>query len=80
MNAPDGETERGLRDRAMIEVLYACGLRVSELITLKMQDVFIEEGFVRCWGKGSKERIVPLGQEAQAAVLGLYSKCTRIFY
>ncbi len=54
----------GLRDRAMLEVAYGCGLRVSEVIGLQLADVEGEEGFVRCYGKGSKERLVPLGDEA----------------
>ena len=66
--APDCATSKGLRDRAMLEVLYATGLRVSELIGLEMDGVNTEAGFVRCTGKGSKERIVPLGQSAATAV------------
>ena len=66
--APDVSTAKGLRDRAMLEVLYATGLRVSELIGLRLDGVNIEVGFVRCIGKGSKERIVPLGASAAAAV------------
>jgi len=66
--APDLATARGVRDRAMLEVLYATGLRVSELIGLRLDGVNIEAGFVRCMGKGSKERIVPLGASAGAAV------------
>jgi integrase/recombinase XerD len=62
------DTAKGLRDRAMLEVLYATGLRVSELIGLKMDGVNVEAGFVRCMGKGSKERIVPLGASAADAV------------
>lgn len=54
----------GLRDRAMLEVAYGCGLRVSEVIGLQLGDVETDEGFVRCYGKGSKERLVPLGDEA----------------
>jgi len=68
--APDAATERGLRDRAMLEVLYATGLRVSELIGLRMDGINIDAGFVRCTGKGSKERIVPLGGSAASAVAG----------
>jgi integrase/recombinase XerD len=68
MAAPDLGSETGLRDRAMIEVLYATGLRVSELVGLKMDGVNVETGFVRCIGKGNKERIVPLGGSACAAV------------
>jgi len=61
---PDIKTPAGIRDRAMLEVLYATGLRVSELVSLKTLDVNLEEGFIRCLGKGSKERIVPLGSVA----------------
>jgi integrase/recombinase XerD len=62
--APDVDTPLGLRDRAMLEVLYATGLRVSELVALKLFEVGLNEGVVRVFGKGSKERLVPLGQVA----------------
>lgn len=62
--APDIETPLGLRDRAMLETLYACGLRVSELVGLKVIDVDPRAGVLRTFGKGSKERIVPLGELA----------------
>lgn len=62
--APDMETTLGLRDRAMLEMLYASGLRVSELVTLKAAQVSHDMGVVRVMGKGSKERLVPLGEEA----------------
>ena len=62
--APDTSAPRGLRDRALIEVLYATGLRVSELVGLRLTDVRLEDGYVQCLGKGHKERIVPLGDEA----------------
>lgn len=68
LEAPDAATPRGLRDRAMIEVLYATGLRVSELLALRVKDVDPEAGYLRCFGKGSKERIVPLGDSAVDAV------------
>jgi integrase/recombinase XerD len=62
--APDVATPKGLRDRALIEVLYATGLRVSELVGLRLTDVRLDEGYVQCLGKGSKQRIVPIGDEA----------------
>ena len=62
--APDTTTRIGLRDRALIEVLYATGLRVSELVGLRTSDVQLDQGYVQCLGKGRKERIVPLGDEA----------------
>ena len=74
--APDIETPLGLRDRAMLEVHYATGLRVSELVALKLFEVGLNEGVVRVFGKGSKERLVPLGQVAQEW-LELYLKETR---
>ena len=66
MAAPDLETTLGLRDRAMLEALYACGLRVSELVGLRLGQVNLRQGVVRVLGKGSKERLVPLGEEALA--------------
>ena len=65
LGAPDVETPLGLRDRAMLELLYATGLRVSELVAMTMLNVSLQEGLVRVIGKGSKERIVPLGEEAR---------------
>lgn len=62
--APDTSTPAGLRDRAMIEVLYATGLRVSELVGLRLTDLRMDEGWIQCLGKGHKQRIVPLGDEA----------------
>jgi integrase/recombinase XerD len=64
LNAPDTATARGLRDRAMLETLYATGLRVSELVALKTFEANLDAGVVRVLGKGSKERLVPLGEEA----------------
>jgi integrase/recombinase XerD len=61
---PDVKTARGLRDRALIEVLYATGLRVSELISLRPADVNLEASYLTCTGKGEKQRIVPMGDEA----------------
>ena len=66
--APDVATPVGLRDRAMLEVLYATGLRVSELIALRASDLDMQLGIVTCFGKGSKERLVPLGEVARSWV------------
>ena len=68
LQVPKTDNAKGLRDRALLEVLYATGLRVSELVGLKMDGVNLDLGFVRCMGKGSKERIVPMGASAAAAV------------
>ena len=64
--APDVDDSLGLRDRCMLEVLYACGLRVSELTGLRLDQLNLRQGVVRVTGKGSKERLVPLGEEALA--------------
>ncbi len=64
LNAPNVDEPAGLRDRAMLELLYACGLRVSELVGVKATEVSINEGVVRVTGKGSKTRLVPMGEEA----------------
>jgi len=68
LSIPDTGTPTGVRDAAMIELLYASGLRVSELINLKLQDINLEAGFVRIFGKGSKERIVPIGLFAKEKI------------
>ena len=62
--APNVSTPRGLRDRALIELLYATGLRVSELLALRRTDLNLEAGYLTCTGKGQKQRIVPMGDEA----------------
>ncbi len=68
LNAPDSNKPTGLRDSAMLELLYAAGLRVSELVSLKVLDVNLDAGFVRVLGKGNKERVVPIGTYAKAKV------------
>ncbi|MGQ9778824.1 MAG: site-specific tyrosine recombinase XerD [Bacillota bacterium] len=75
---PDLKTPSGIRDRAMLEVLYATGLRVSELVSLTVEDVNLEEGYLRCLGKGAKERIIPLGSQA-LKYLSLYLNHARRF-
>jgi len=69
LGAPDRTTGEGLRDAAMLELLYATGLRVSELIKVRIDDVVMDAGFLRTIGKGSKERIVPFGDAARDAIL-----------
>lgn len=64
LNAPDVNTPLGMRDRAMLELLYASGLRVSELVNVSIAEVSTQDGVVRVTGKGSKTRLVPMGQEA----------------
>jgi len=66
LSAPDIDDPVGLRDKTMLEVLYACGLRVSELVGLTMSQVNLRQNVVRVMGKGSKERLVPMGEEAAA--------------
>jgi integrase/recombinase XerD len=68
LNVPKTENPREARDGAMLELLYAAGLRVSELIQLQMRDVNLEAGFVRVYGKGAKERLVPIGMHARTKV------------
>ncbi|WP_137719748.1 site-specific tyrosine recombinase XerD [Methylobacillus flagellatus] len=64
INAPDTTQPLGMRDRAMLELLYACGLRVSELVGIRMAELSLQEGVIRVTGKGSKTRLVPMGEEA----------------
>ena len=65
----DTTTVKGRRDRAMLELMYSCGLRVSELISLKLNDLFFGEGYIRVMGKGGKQRLVPIGRVAQEYVM-----------
>ena len=64
LNSPNVDEPIGLRDRAMLELLYACGLRVTELVSVKVTEVSLSDGVVRVTGKGSKTRLVPMGEEA----------------
>ena len=68
LEAPDISTPLGLRDRAMLEILYSTGLRVSELLNLRLSDIDMRVGCVRCIGKGDKERLVPIGRKAIEAI------------
>lgn len=72
LEAVDGEDTRALRDRAMLEFLYATGLRISELVSLSIADIDLDAGLVRAFGKGSKERIVPVGRHAIEALRRWY--------
>jgi len=74
LEQPDVGTPRGLRDHAMLELLYAAGLRVSELVNLRLQGLNLEVGFVRVTGKGDKERVVPIGDTAVDAVRDYLSR------
>jgi integrase/recombinase XerD len=68
LDAPDIKTVIGTRDKAILELMYASGLRISEVVELKLNDVYLEEGFLRVLGKGSKERVVPFGAKARDCI------------
>ncbi len=68
LNAPSGDTPRGYRDRALLELLYGTGLRVSEMADLRVSDLHLGEKYLRCIGKGNKERVVPFGDKALAVL------------
>ncbi|WP_158980840.1 MULTISPECIES: site-specific tyrosine recombinase XerD [unclassified Flavobacterium] len=76
IQAIDLSTNEGERNRAMLETLYGCGLRVSELVTLKISDLFFEEGFIKITGKGNKQRLVPISNVTQKYIL-LYKNTVR---
>lgn len=78
LTAPNQEDIRGLRDAAMIELMYATGLRITELVSLQLDQVHIERGYVVAFGKGRKERLVPMGRVAQA-ILQRYLEVSRPF-
>ena len=65
----NGDFKYSIRDKAILELLYGCGLRVSELLNLKKEDLFLKEDFIRVKGKGNKERIIPLGDKAKKAII-----------
>ncbi|MBQ5529300.1 MAG: site-specific tyrosine recombinase XerD [Bacteroidales bacterium] len=69
LDAVDLSQPQGHRNRAILEVLYSCGLRVSELVNLKISDLFLDEQFIRVFGKGSKQRLVPIGEPAIRAIM-----------
>jgi integrase/recombinase XerD len=68
LSAPDATTNEGIRDRAILELMYAAGLRVSEVVTLKQKHLDLRNGVVTCFGKGRKERTVPIGKSAATAI------------
>jgi len=68
LSAPDEGTPHGLRDRAILELFYSSGLRVSEMSALRLQQIDLDQGFIRIFGKGSKERIVPVGERARVMI------------
>ena len=68
MDVIDLSTPEGHRNRAMVEVMYGCGLRVSELVTLRLSNLFFEDGFIKVVGKGNKERLIPIGKTAMKMV------------
>jgi len=76
IGAIDLSSAEGERNRAMLETLYSCGLRVSELTTLKISDLFFEEGFIKITGKGNKQRFVPIGSRTQS-LIALYKDTVR---
>ncbi len=73
INAVDLDSKEGMRNKAIIETLYSCGLRVSELVNLKVQNLFLDIGFIKVLGKGMKERLVPIGTKA-AECISIYMK------
>ena len=65
ISAAESTTNNGIRDAAMVELMYATGIRISELISLNTEDIKIEHGYIRCFGKGAKERLIPIHQQAK---------------
>lgn len=79
LSAPDLTTLKGIRDKAVLETLYATGMRVSELTGLCLDDLHMEFNYARCFGKGGKERIVPLGSYAIEAIENYLTRCRPVF-
>ena len=79
MEAPDASTPTGMRDRAILELLYGAGLRISELTGLDVDDVDLDDGYVRVLGKGGKERDVPVGRYAREAVSAYLTRARPAF-
>ncbi len=77
LNQPMGTGKYAVRDRAILELLYSCGMRVSELVSLDVGDIDLRHGYLRCLGKGSKERIIPLGNYALEALTEYSNKARR---
>lgn len=78
LDSIDLSQPEGQRNRAMLEVLYSCGLRVSELINLRFSDVYFEEGFIKVEGKGSKQRLVPISDRAIQEIKSIYTTVTTL--
>ena len=79
LNTPDTSTPLGIRDRALLETFYATGMRVSELADLKLDDLHFDAGYIRCMGKGRKERVIPIGKTAQRALTEYIDRIRPIF-
>lgn len=77
ISASNGDGWQALRDKAIIELFYASGMRVSELAELRVENINLEAGYVRCLGKGSKERIIPIGKRAKEAIIMYFKKAKR---
>ncbi|TAL61771.1 MAG: tyrosine recombinase XerD, partial [Bacteroidetes bacterium] len=77
LKATDMSTDKGQRDRTMLETMYSCGLRVSELVNLKISDLFFDTEFVRVTGKGNKQRLIPIGHEAMKFI-NIYKNDIRV--
>jgi integrase/recombinase XerD len=79
LSSPNMNKRQGLRDKAMLEMLYATGMRVTELIQLNVHDIHLTMGFVRCLGKGNKERIIPIGSIAKTAIEKYLNECRPMY-